>query len=156
MSIELFKKGRGINLNCQNYNFTINVKYRDKIYWCCINPNCPTRVTTPLFPSHSQTIIILKMYSITKCWNCGKLLSKKFIVILYSRSVKVMKTLQMIKIVVKMKRLFRNQVNHIPILKHENSLEHSIDGRNQSMGPNFGQRSFLIEKRPQLGNSHVL
>ena len=63
MSFKLYKKGRGDNLNYQNYNFTKHSKYKYTIYWVCINPYCSSRLTTNLntdritsypFPDHNH------------------------------------------------------------------------------------------------------
>ena len=37
MSIKLYKKGRGFNLHYQKFNYAMNSKYKEKIYWRCVN-----------------------------------------------------------------------------------------------------------------------
>ena len=39
MSVEVFKKEKGVNFGYRKYKFTFNSKWRDKFYWCCLNPS---------------------------------------------------------------------------------------------------------------------
>ena len=46
MSIKLYKKGSGVNLRYQKLNYAMNRKYKEKIYWRCVNSNCLSRIST--------------------------------------------------------------------------------------------------------------
>ena len=63
MYIKLYKKGRGFNLHYQKFNYAMNSKYKEKIYWRCVNSNCLSRIPTNFdrdtilsgpFPEHNQ------------------------------------------------------------------------------------------------------
>ena len=63
MSIKLYKKGMGFNLHYQKFNYAMNSKYKEKIYWRCVNSNCLSRISTNFdsdtilsgpFPEHNH------------------------------------------------------------------------------------------------------
>ena len=63
MSIKLYKRGRGFNLYYQKFNYAMNSKYKEKIYWRCVNSICLGRISTNFdrgtilsgpFPKHNH------------------------------------------------------------------------------------------------------
>ena len=46
MCINLYKKGRGVNLHYQKFIYAMNSKYKEKIYWRCVNSKCLSRIST--------------------------------------------------------------------------------------------------------------
>ena len=63
MSIKLYKKGRGVILYYQKFNYALNSKYKEKIYWRWVNSNCLSCISTNFdkdtilsgpFPEHNH------------------------------------------------------------------------------------------------------